>query len=121
MRPSDENVEKIVENVKEELEQKTGSKYESLKVVHYKTQLVSGINYFVKVSSRFASCLHSATFPLIMSPLFSLLTRSQAIAKTVDGIESTIHLRIYQDLKKRLELSAHRLDQPYEAELEYFQ
>lgn len=53
IREGDPEVQEIVDNIKDELEVKTGKKYESVKVVHYRTQLVAGINYFVKVSINF--------------------------------------------------------------------
>lgn len=49
-REKDDEVAEVVEKVKAELEAKTNSKYKKLEILSYKTQLVAGLNYFVKVS-----------------------------------------------------------------------
>lgn len=46
----DDQIVAIVNEIKPILEEKTGEKYEKLDVLSYKTQLVAGTNYFVKVS-----------------------------------------------------------------------
>lgn len=49
-RAKDEEVEEAVKNVKPVLEEKTNTKYDSIEIISYKSQLVAGKNYFVKVS-----------------------------------------------------------------------
>lgn len=92
IKPKDETVAKIVEDIKPEFEQKTGKKYTELDVISYKTQTVAGTNYFVK-----------------------------AKAVDEDGKEQIVHLRIYRDLGKNLELTAYQLDKKHEDEIVHFQ
>lgn len=48
-------------------------------------------------------------------------TNQQAKAKLVDGGEQIVHLRIYRDLSRNLELTAYQLEKKLEDTLEYFQ
>lgn len=48
--PGDEEVANAVNQVKPDLERRLNIKFESLDVLKFKRQVVSGINYFVKVS-----------------------------------------------------------------------
>lgn len=48
-REKDDEVVAVVEKIKPDFEQKTAKQYKSLEVIHYKTQVVAGRNYFVKV------------------------------------------------------------------------
>lgn len=50
VREKDDTVVEVVNKIKPILEERTGKKYSSLEVIHYKTQVVAGTNYFVKVS-----------------------------------------------------------------------
>lgn len=50
IRERDSDIEQIVEKMRPVLEEKSGKKFESLEPVNYKTQLVAGRNFFVKVS-----------------------------------------------------------------------
>lgn len=88
----DDEVTEVVEKIKVELEAKSGKKFESLEVIHYRPQLVAGKNYFVK-----------------------------ARAKEVGGADQIVHLRIYKPLRGDLELTAYQLDKQLEDELKYFQ
>lgn len=88
----DDEVTDVVKQIKPLLEAKTNTKYEYLEVVSYKTQIVAGKNYFVK-----------------------------AKAKPENGAESIIHLRIYRDLSRKLELTAHETDKSLNDELKWFQ
>ena len=48
----DDDVAKAVDMIKPQLEEKTKTKYESIEVLNYRSQVVAGKNYFVKVSLR---------------------------------------------------------------------
>lgn len=50
IKEKDDKVVNIVNEIKPLLEAKTNKKYVSLEVLNYKTQVVAGTNYFVKVS-----------------------------------------------------------------------
>lgn len=49
IKERDNTVVDVVNEIKPLLEERTGKKYSSLEVIHYKTQVVAGTNYFVKV------------------------------------------------------------------------
>lgn len=51
IKEKDSDVVEVVNKIKPLLEQKTGKKYSSLEVINYKTQVVAGTNFFVKVST----------------------------------------------------------------------
>ncbi|XP_067950988.1 cystatin-B-like [Watersipora subatra] len=48
-KEADENVQKIVDDLKSTVEEKTGHSYDEFKCVKFATQVVAGTNYFVKV------------------------------------------------------------------------
>uniref|UniRef100_A0A8C6T2Z5 Cystatin-B n=1 Tax=Neogobius melanostomus TaxID=47308 RepID=A0A8C6T2Z5_9GOBI len=48
-KPADPEVQNICDSVKSKVEEKTGKKYDTFQVKSYKTQVVAGTNYFVKV------------------------------------------------------------------------
>lgn len=50
LEPDDE-VRKVVSEVREEVEKQTGHGFETLEVLKYRVQVVAGKNYFVKVGS----------------------------------------------------------------------
>lgn len=54
VREKDDRVVGVVEKIKPLFEEKTNKRYESLEVIHYKTQVVAGTNFFVKVSLAIA-------------------------------------------------------------------
>ncbi|XP_022312277.2 cystatin-B-like [Crassostrea virginica] len=50
LKPADAEVKAIIKEVKAAVEKKVGKKLETYLAVSYKTQVVSGTNYFVKVN-----------------------------------------------------------------------
>jgi len=57
-KSADDNVIQICEQIREELEQKSGSKYDDFTAVSYKSQLVNGVNYFIKVRVSDSQHIH---------------------------------------------------------------
>ena len=47
----DDEITNVVDKIKPVLEEKSGLKFETIEVVNYRTQVVAGRNYFVKVST----------------------------------------------------------------------
>nr|ACD12025.1 hypothetical protein [Isometrus maculatus] len=50
VKPADDVVVEIVEKVKDEVQTKTGRMFEKFEALLYRTQLVNGVNYFIKVA-----------------------------------------------------------------------
>ncbi|RUS86179.1 hypothetical protein EGW08_006073 [Elysia chlorotica] len=51
-QPADEEVQTLIETVREQSEEKYGKPYEQYKAVEFKSQVVAGTNYFVKVREQ---------------------------------------------------------------------
>lgn len=49
-RPADEQIKEIIASVSKEMERKYPAQFSSIEPLSYRTQLVAGMNYFVKVS-----------------------------------------------------------------------
>jgi cystatin-A/B len=62
VRPADEEINLIVQSVKPEIESKAGRTFADLKPVSYSTQIVAGMNYFVKLASPDGSFIHVRIF-----------------------------------------------------------
>lgn len=61
-RQADAETQKIADQVKPQLEEKENRKYPVFKAVSYKTQVVAGINYFIKVHVGDENFLHLRVF-----------------------------------------------------------
>ncbi|XP_066097933.1 cystatin-A [Saccopteryx bilineata] len=48
-KPATPEIQDIVNEVKPQLEEETNETYEEFEAVEYKTQVVAGVNYFIKV------------------------------------------------------------------------
>eukprot|EP00296_Roombia_truncata_P002257 JP438190.1.p1 GENE.JP438190.1~~JP438190.1.p1 ORF type:complete len:123 (-),score=36.05 JP438190.1:110-478(-) len=55
---ADDEIHDILSSVKDQVEAKTGKKYDVFKAISYGTQVVAGTNYFVKVHTGDASYIH---------------------------------------------------------------
>lgn len=62
-RQPDDRVKEVVGKIKPHLEEATGLKFDSIDVVHYKSQVVAGTNYFVQVSAIRAPLLNITSAP----------------------------------------------------------
>ncbi|XP_075053955.1 cystatin-A-like [Mixophyes fleayi] len=52
VQPADSEVQSICDQMKKQVEEKTGSSFSIFNAVEYKTQTVAGTNYFIKVGSE---------------------------------------------------------------------
>ncbi|CAF0807702.1 unnamed protein product [Brachionus calyciflorus] len=50
-KPADDHVQQIVDQVSSQIKLKCGKDFSHLKAVSYKTQVVAGTNYFIKVDA----------------------------------------------------------------------
>ncbi|KAH9381004.1 hypothetical protein HPB48_008218 [Haemaphysalis longicornis] len=59
VKDADDTVREICEKVREEVEAKLGKKFCEFTPLKYRTQLVNGVNYFIKASFThfFGSCM----------------------------------------------------------------
>ncbi|KAB1283256.1 Cystatin-A [Camelus dromedarius] len=48
-KPATPEIQEIANSVKSQLEEKTNEAYEEFEAVEYKTQVVAGVNYYIKV------------------------------------------------------------------------
>uniref|UniRef100_A0A6G1SLW5 Cystatin-B n=1 Tax=Aceria tosichella TaxID=561515 RepID=A0A6G1SLW5_9ACAR len=84
----DEDICKLVDGIKADLETGSGKKFETLKPVRVRPRFVSGKHMFVK-----------------------------AKAKKADGTEQIIHVKIFEPVSGPLELKAYQLNHQPEDEL----
>nr|XP_045002600.1 cystatin-A [Jaculus jaculus] len=61
-RPATPEIQELVDAVKPQLEAKTNETYEEFKAESYKTQVVAGVNYFVKVNIGGGRYMHLKIF-----------------------------------------------------------
>ncbi|KAM7180995.1 cystatin-B-like [Macrochelys suwanniensis] len=61
-QPATPETQQIVDEVKLQVEEKEGKKFEVFTAVEFKTQLVAGINYFIKVHVGNEEFLHLRVF-----------------------------------------------------------
>ncbi|XP_017262278.1 cystatin-A1-like [Kryptolebias marmoratus] len=58
VEPATDDIQKICDTVKSQVEGKTNRTYEEFKAVAYRKQVVSGMNYLIKVHVGGSDCLH---------------------------------------------------------------
>ncbi|CAH3152445.1 unnamed protein product [Porites evermanni] len=62
LKPADVEVQKICDQVKLQAEKMAGQEFPEFKAISYKTQVVAGINYFIKVHVGGPSYVHLRVF-----------------------------------------------------------
>ena len=58
LKEPDEAVKSVLNDIRKEVEEKAGRAFSEFTPVHYKTQLVNGVNYFIKVKIEGEEHLH---------------------------------------------------------------
>ncbi|XP_032725425.1 cystatin-A [Lontra canadensis] len=61
-KPATPEIQEIANEVKPQLEEKTNEIYEEFEAIEYKTQVVAGINYYIKVRVGDNSYIHMKVF-----------------------------------------------------------
>nr|XP_060616887.1 cystatin-A-like [Anolis sagrei ordinatus] len=61
-KPAIPEIQEIVDEIKGEIEQKENKKYSIFKAIEFKTQLVAGTNYFIKVDVGQGEYIHLRVF-----------------------------------------------------------
>ncbi|XP_006091012.1 cystatin-A [Myotis myotis] len=61
-KPATPEVQEIADEVKPQLEAQTNETYEEFEAIEYKTQVVAGINYYIKVRVGHDSYIHIKIF-----------------------------------------------------------
>ena len=51
-KTADEHVKRVISSIEKEFQTKYPREYQSIEPISYRTQVVSGMNYFIKVSRR---------------------------------------------------------------------
>ncbi|XP_065906893.1 cystatin-B-like [Dysidea avara] len=80
-RPADDEVQKIADEVRGNVEERAGRKFSQYKALSYATQVVAGTNYFIKVQVSADECVHLRVFQSLQQTL-SLSNFQQG--KTID-------------------------------------
>ncbi|XP_055965412.1 cystatin-A [Sorex fumeus] len=61
-KPATPEIQEIANEVKSQLEEKTNETYEEFKAVEYKTQVVAGVNYYIKIQVSEDVYIHIKVF-----------------------------------------------------------
>ncbi|XP_045708642.1 cystatin-B [Phyllostomus hastatus] len=61
-RPATAEIQAIADQVKSQLEEKENKKYTLFKAVEYQSQMVAGVNYFIKVQVEDDAFVHIRVF-----------------------------------------------------------
>ncbi|XP_052014561.1 cystatin-A-like [Apodemus sylvaticus] len=61
-RPATEKIQEIADKVRPQLEKEINERYEKFEAVEYKTQVVAGVNFFIKVNVGNGSFTHIKVF-----------------------------------------------------------
>ncbi|XP_038242651.1 cystatin-B-like isoform X2 [Dermochelys coriacea] len=81
-QPATAETQQMVDEVKLQVEEKEGKKFEVFTAVEFKTQLVAGINYFIKVHVGNEEFLHLRVFKSLPHENKSLSLCSYQSSKT---------------------------------------
>ncbi|CAH3044763.1 unnamed protein product [Porites lobata] len=79
LKQADAEVQKICDQVKPQAEKMAGQEFPEFKAISYKTQVVAGINYFIKVHVGGPSYVHLRVFQYL--PVYELPPTLSAIKK----------------------------------------
>ncbi|GBM62468.1 hypothetical protein AVEN_171477-1 [Araneus ventricosus] len=96
VKEPDENIHQITKQVKNEVQSKTGLLFDEFEPVKYRSQLVNGTNYFIKVKLAPTQHLHLK-------------------------VHKSVHSRVQENFGGDVILSAFQLNKKLDDELEYFQ
>ncbi|XP_004436564.1 PREDICTED: cystatin-A isoform X2 [Ceratotherium simum simum] len=83
-RPATPDIQEIANEVKSQLEAKTNQTYEEFKAVEYKTQVVAGTNYYIKVQVGDNNYIHLKIFKSLPHQGGSLTLTGYLINKSKD-------------------------------------
>ncbi|KAM6223954.1 cystatin-A [Rhynchocyon petersi] len=61
-KPATPEIQKIADEVKPQLEEQTNETYEEFTALEYKSQVVAGVNYLIKVEVNKDECIHIKVF-----------------------------------------------------------
>ncbi|GFN99280.1 cystatin-b [Plakobranchus ocellatus] len=61
-KPADAEIQTLIETVREQSEEQAAKKHDLFKAIEYKTQVVAGTNYFVKVQVSDSEFIHLRIF-----------------------------------------------------------
>ncbi|XP_007942096.1 cystatin-A [Orycteropus afer afer] len=61
-KPATPEIQEMVNEIKPQLEEQTNETYEEFKAIEYKTQVVAGVNFYVKVQIGDNTYLHLKIF-----------------------------------------------------------
>ncbi|CAH1798290.1 unnamed protein product, partial [Owenia fusiformis] len=83
VKEADADVQRIIEQVRDSLEEKAGVKFTEFVAVHYKTQVVAGTNYFVKIRTNGDEHTHARIFQSLPHAGSTLEAHSVLTGKTL--------------------------------------
>ncbi|XP_069616617.1 cystatin-B-like [Ranitomeya imitator] len=82
VKPATEAVQALCDQVKAEVEEKHGKKYPKFVAVEYKTQLVAGTNFFVKVLTGDEEYIHLRMYQTLPHDGEKLSLSASQVGKT---------------------------------------
>ncbi|XP_066031605.1 cystatin-B-like [Chamaea fasciata] len=82
VRPATDETQRMVEQVKAQLEEKEGKTFDVFTAVEFKTQLVAGTNYFIKVHVGNEEFVHLRVFKSLPHENEQLSLHSYQSSKT---------------------------------------
>jgi cystatin-A/B len=88
VKDATEEIQKLIEEVRHDLEAKAGAPFSHYKAVSYKSQVVAGTNFFVKIQTDDNAYIHARIFRALPHANSSLSVHSHQSGKTrEDAIE----------------------------------
>ncbi|XP_010591221.1 cystatin-A [Loxodonta africana] len=83
-KPATPEIQQIANEVKPQLEQKTNETYKDFEAVEYKTQVVAGVNYYIKVRIGDNNYIHLKIFKSLPGENESLTLTGYQTGKSKD-------------------------------------